>query len=156
MNHISVVVSQPMSSPSSLPPSLSLSPVPAPPTLLYTHHLIVDGSNVVVENGDILFILRRADLDGFLIAFYCLFIFLLLEKVITLLLNHPSLIQSTLVSKRKTIHCYFGYMHRNFLLFKYFRLEQVDENILTRIFRATATWYGARPRAMKIFLHENF
>lgn len=72
-------------------------------SLSYTYHLIIYSSNVLMKNGNVFYLLRRAHLYGFLIAFYCILVLLLLEEVIALLLNGPCSFQSTLSNETVTL-----------------------------------------------------
>lgn len=67
--------------------------------LVYTYHLIVNSSNVMMEYCNIFFLISRADPYCLLIASYCLFKLLLLIEVISLLLDSTRLIQSILIER---------------------------------------------------------
>ena len=78
----------------SLTLSLSLSPFPSHSS--QPHHLIINCSDVLMEDRQVFLALGRTNLDGLLVAFYRFVELLLLIELVTLLFHHTCSLQRIL------------------------------------------------------------
>lgn len=70
----------------------------------FAHHLVVDGSYVVMEDGNVFLLLLGTHFDGLLVASYRLLKLLLLEEVVALGLDCPRSILGTLQVRQKALN----------------------------------------------------